>query len=92
MGEHMAIVSKLKTEIQKRLENPDDEIGDEPQESLRILVMQVVPSSRCRCVVWVYALAGSPFMRGQVALSSAPFTSSARAVGRGRKVARTDDT
>jgi len=43
MGEHMAIVSKLKTEIQKRLENPDDEIGDEPQESLRILVMQVVP-------------------------------------------------
>ena len=41
MGEHMAIVSKLKTEIQKRMENPDDEIGDDPQESLRILVMQV---------------------------------------------------
>ena len=41
MGEHMAIVSKLKTEIQKRIENPDDEIGDDPPESLRILVMQV---------------------------------------------------
>jgi hypothetical protein len=83
MGEHMAIVSKLKTEIQKRLENPDDEIGDEPQESLRILVMQVVPPCLCRGVVCVC---------GQMALLSATFTSSAKAVGRGREVARTEDT
>ena len=40
MGEHMAIVSKLKNEIQKRLESLDDEIGDDPPEQLRILVMQ----------------------------------------------------
>jgi len=41
MGEHMAIVSKLKTDIQKRLENLEDDIGDDPPEALRILVMQV---------------------------------------------------
>jgi hypothetical protein len=41
MGEHMAIVSKLKSEIQKRLESLDDDIGDDPPEALRILVMQV---------------------------------------------------
>lgn len=40
MGEHMAIVSKLKSEIQKRIENLDDDIGDDPPDALRILVMQ----------------------------------------------------
>eukprot|EP00960_Hanusia_phi_P064629 765852-Hanusia_phi.AAC.14 len=55
MGEHMvrnlhslldltlgqAIVSKLKSNLLKRMENPDDQIEDEPPESLRILVLQV---------------------------------------------------
>ena len=40
MAEHMAIVSKLKSDIQKRLENPDDDILDEPSDSLKILVLQ----------------------------------------------------
>mmetsp|Transcript_34757 Transcript_34757/g.108816 ORF Transcript_34757/g.108816 Transcript_34757/m.108816 type:complete len:699 (-) Transcript_34757:114-2210(-) len=40
MGEHMAIVSKLKTNLLKRMENPDDQIEDEPPDSLRILVLQ----------------------------------------------------
>ena len=41
MAEHMAIVSKLKSDLQKRLENPDDHIGEEPEESLKTLVLQV---------------------------------------------------
>ena len=56
MGEHMAIVSKLKSEIQKRMENPDDDIGDDPPEALRILVMQVRACGPCAsiCVcVWL---------------------------------------
>eukprot|EP00961_Rhodomonas_salina_P185773 2508165-Rhodomonas_salina.1 len=36
----MAIVSRLKTDLQKRLENPDDGIGDEVPESLKTLVLQ----------------------------------------------------
>mmetsp|Transcript_19671 Transcript_19671/g.40067 ORF Transcript_19671/g.40067 Transcript_19671/m.40067 type:complete len:698 (+) Transcript_19671:290-2383(+) len=40
MAEHMAIVSKLKSDLQKRLENPDDGIGDDPPESLKTLVLQ----------------------------------------------------
>jgi len=40
MAEHMAIVSKLKSDIQKRLENPDDDILDEPSDLLKILVLQ----------------------------------------------------
>ena len=56
MGEHMAIVSKLKTEIQKRMENLDDDIGDDPPEALRILVMQVRPSCN-PTQVWHLSLA-----------------------------------
>mmetsp|Transcript_55027 Transcript_55027/g.129775 ORF Transcript_55027/g.129775 Transcript_55027/m.129775 type:complete len:703 (+) Transcript_55027:274-2382(+) len=40
MAEHMAIVSKLKSDLLKRLENPDDEIGDDPPEALKALVLQ----------------------------------------------------
>jgi cAMP-specific phosphodiesterase 4 len=40
MAEHMAVVSRLKSEIQKRLENHEDEVGDDPPEALRTLVMQ----------------------------------------------------
>eukprot|EP00960_Hanusia_phi_P060189 764431-Hanusia_phi.AAC.2 len=56
MGEHMvnaaaassdssltlmqAIVSKLKTDLQKRLENPDDDIGSDPPDALKTLVLQ----------------------------------------------------
>mmetsp|Transcript_7614 Transcript_7614/g.14984 ORF Transcript_7614/g.14984 Transcript_7614/m.14984 type:complete len:710 (-) Transcript_7614:20-2149(-) len=42
MAEHMAIVSRLKSDLQKRLENPDDDLvdgGDIP-ESLKTLVLQ----------------------------------------------------
>jgi hypothetical protein len=41
MAEHMAIVSRIKTDIQKRLESPDDAIGEEFPESLHILALQV---------------------------------------------------
>ncbi|KAJ1489700.1 cyclic nucleotide phosphodiesterase, partial [Baffinella frigidus] len=40
MAEHMAIVSRLKNDIQKRLENPDDGIPDEPGDALKSLVLQ----------------------------------------------------
>uniref|UniRef100_A0A7S4KJ92 Phosphodiesterase n=1 Tax=Guillardia theta TaxID=55529 RepID=A0A7S4KJ92_GUITH len=40
MGEHMAIVSKLKSDLQKRLENPDDDIGSDPPDALKTLILQ----------------------------------------------------
>lgn len=46
MAEHMAIVSRLKTDLQKRLENPDDDLnnmgaeGYEVPDSLKTLVLQ----------------------------------------------------
>jgi len=42
MAEHMAIVSKLKTDLQKRLENPEDDIkdGETVPEALKTLVLQ----------------------------------------------------
>eukprot|EP00960_Hanusia_phi_P066837 766484-Hanusia_phi.AAC.1 len=40
MAEHMAIVSRLKTDLQKRLENPDDGIEGPPPENLKTLVLQ----------------------------------------------------
>ena len=42
MAEHMAIVSRIKTDIQKRLESPDDAIGEQFPESLHILALQVL--------------------------------------------------
>jgi hypothetical protein len=42
MAEHMAIVSRLKTDVLKRLEAPDDsfEINDEVGEPLKALILQ----------------------------------------------------
>lgn len=41
MAEHMALVSKLKTNLQKRLESPDDciHLNQEVEDSVRILVL-----------------------------------------------------
>lgn len=42
MAEHMAIVSRLKTDLLKRLENPDDDLDREGEvpEPLKSLVLQ----------------------------------------------------
>ena len=42
MAEHMAIVSRLKTDVLKRLETPDDnfEVGEEVGEPLKSLILQ----------------------------------------------------
>jgi hypothetical protein len=42
MGEHMAIVSKLKTEVQRQAENPNEDMKTNPPEALKGLLMQVV--------------------------------------------------
>lgn len=76
MAEHMAIVSRLKTDVLKRLEAPDDsfEINDEMGEPLKALILQAAikvslppPCPACpgRWVVWILQAAAKQPVRVQ---------------------------